>query len=302
MACCEPTERWLRTELRTTLVLRSSPVGPGFSAALAAHGRRDRASQTLSALFAARASPTEQPRFADLGGLYSPQISHGHGRKISRGAALRWMAAAQRSSQRSEKCGKGRQFDSRSSFCHFGRLSAAVWVWLLVGWARLVPSSGAFCQVLALGLLAQKLLVGLWLRLRPCARRALRDAVAASARGALPSEQRTAASATAAAPAAAAARVLHGHARVPGLALPRDTLSELLSRAREPHREPNQVLRRRRRPVSIGLVSSSPSLSGQLCRLVSGLSLSHAASLLTVRRRAWATRTQTKNAKVAAGR
>ena len=60
MACCEPTERWLRTELRTTLVLRSSPVGPGFSAAPAAHGRRDRASQTLSALFifAARASPT----------------------------------------------------------------------------------------------------------------------------------------------------------------------------------------------------------------------------------------------------
>jgi hypothetical protein len=104
---------------------------------------------------------------------------------------------------------------------------------LLVGWGRLVPSSGAFCQVLALGLLAQKLLVGLWLRLRPCARRALRDAVAASARGALPSEQRTAASATAATPAAAAARVLHGHARVPGLALPRDTLSELLSRARE---------------------------------------------------------------------
>jgi hypothetical protein len=37
---------------------------------------------------------------------------------------------------------------------------------LLVGWARLVPSSGAFCQVLALGLLAQKLLVGLWLPLR----------------------------------------------------------------------------------------------------------------------------------------
>lgn len=73
MACCEPTERWLRTELRTTLVLRSSPVGPGFSAALAAHGRRDRASQTLSALFAARASPTEQPGLSlGLGAFVQP--------------------------------------------------------------------------------------------------------------------------------------------------------------------------------------------------------------------------------------
>jgi hypothetical protein len=127
MACCEPTERWLRTELRTTLVLRSSPVGPGFSAALAAHGRRDRASQTLSALFAARASPTEQPGLSlGLGAFVQPPNFPWPWTQnfARRGSSLDGGGAEVKSGCRSEKCGKGCQFDSRSSFCRFGRLSA----------------------------------------------------------------------------------------------------------------------------------------------------------------------------------
>jgi len=115
MACCEPTERWLRTELRTTLVLRSSPVGPGFSAALAAHGRRDRASQTLSALFAARASPTEQPGLSlGLGAFVQPPNFPWPWTQnfARRGSSLDGGGAKVKSGCRSEKCGKGRQFDS----------------------------------------------------------------------------------------------------------------------------------------------------------------------------------------------